>query len=80
MKNWYLIIGTVLLSLFLLVTFLVPHLPFVQEGLQINRIVKLDGQFEKAPFPPSSKHFLGTDNDGRDVLSLIIAGAKDTIL
>lgn len=80
LKNWYLMMGTVLLSLFLLVTFIGPHLPFVQEGLQVKRMVKLDGEFEKAPFPPSSRHFFGTDNDGRDVLSLIIAGAKDTIL
>jgi peptide/nickel transport system permease protein len=80
MKNWYLIIGTSLISLFLLVTFIGPQFSFIQEGLEVKRMVKLDGNFDKAPFPPSSKHLFGTDNDGRDVLSLIIAGAKDTIL
>lgn len=80
MKNWYLVIGTFLLSLFLLVTFIGPHLPFVQDGLQVKRMVKLHGEFAKAPFPPSSSHYLGTDNDGRDLLSILIAGAKDTIL
>lgn len=80
MRNWYLVIGTALIGLFLLVTFIGPQFPFVQKGLEVKRMVKLDGNFEKAPFPPSPKHPLGTDHDGRDVLSLIISGAKDTIL
>lgn len=37
------------------------------------------GKVAKAPFPPSFENPLGTDNDGRDLLSLLIIGTKDTL-
>ncbi|MBT2679661.1 ABC transporter permease subunit [Bacillus sp. ISL-35] len=69
-----------LLSIFILVAFIGPHFSFVKGGIEENRMVMEDGKFQRAPFAPSSKHLLGTDHDGRDLLSILIAGAKDTIL
>lgn len=36
--------------------------------------------FRRAPFPPDKNHIFGTDNGGRDVLSVIMAGAKNTFM
>jgi peptide/nickel transport system permease protein len=80
LKNWYLFLGTVLLSVFLLVTFTGPHFSFVQQGIKEKRLIMENGDFQRAPFAPSTTHLLGTDHDGRDLLSILIAGAKDTIL
>lgn len=80
MRNWHLIIGTILLSILLIGTIVGADLPYIKDGLKENRMVMEDGKFERAPFPPSSRHLLGTDHDGRDLLSILITGAKDTIL
>jgi peptide/nickel transport system permease protein len=80
LRNWHLIIGTILLSILLIGTIMGAHFPYIKDGLKENRMVMEDGNFERAPFPPSSKHLLGTDHDGRDLLSILLAGAKDTIL
>lgn len=80
MRNWHLIIGTILLSFLLIGTLIGPYFSYIKEGLKENRMVMEDGKFQRAPFPPSSQHFLGTDHDGRVLFSILIAGAKDTIL
>ena len=37
-------------------------------------------EFKRAPFAPDDTYLLGTDNGGRDVLSVIMAGAKNTFI
>ncbi len=44
-----------------------PHSPFAQQLLDTNA-------------PPSAAHWFGTDQLGRDVLSRVIAGARDILL
>ncbi len=38
----------------------------------------VEGKFLSPPFPPSSEFPLGTDQQGRDILSLLLAGARRT--
>lgn len=53
---------------------LAPHNPF-----HIDRIQTIEGKMGKAPFPPSSTYWLGTDDQGRDTLSLLLYGARQTL-
>jgi peptide/nickel transport system permease protein len=46
---------------------IVPHSPYAQQLLATNA-------------PPSAAHWFGTDQLGRDVLSRVIAGARDILL
>lgn len=40
----------------------------------------MDGTVFSPPFEPSREYWLGTDRKGRDMLSLIVLGAKETLL
>ncbi|HAL61963.1 MAG TPA: hypothetical protein DCP08_06090, partial [Chloroflexi bacterium] len=53
---------------------LAPHNPF-----HVDRIQTINGQIGRAPFPPSSTYWLGTDDQGRDTLSLLLYGARQTL-
>lgn len=80
-RNWFLIIGLSMLTLLLLVMFIGPHIPYVQEGIEGGRIRFLeDGGLLKAPFTPEQQFPFGSDHEGRDLLSVLIVGAKDTML
>lgn len=78
------LIGCVMLSFLLIITIIGPFLPFVDRELTDDTVrFHEDGGFSTAPFPPSwSSPFepFGTDGEGRDLLSLIILGAQDTLL
>ena len=39
----------------------------------------VEGKFVRPPFPPSSEFPLGTDQQGRDILSLLLVGARRTL-
>ena len=52
-----------------------PHSPYTTRGLTI-----VNGEFLVPPFEPDETYPLGTDVLGRDILSLIIAGAQQTML
>ncbi|MGD6794373.1 ABC transporter permease subunit [Metabacillus indicus] len=81
MRNIPLIAGIFMLSLLAIVAWAGPMIPTVKEGIVEQRMVfNESGTFERAPFPPSLQHLFGTDEDGRDLLSLVIMGAKDTLL
>ena len=73
------IVGTVLVSAFILLAALgpevAPHNPFLRD-----RIQHIDGQLQRAPFPPSDLYPLGTDGEGRDMLSLLLFGARQTLV
>ncbi|WP_453992895.1 ABC transporter permease subunit [Bacillus nitroreducens] len=80
MKNWSLWTGLLLLGLMLFISYIGPHLPFIEHTPPEHRMRFYEnGEFGRAPFPPSKEDLLGTDREARDILSLIILGAKDTL-
>jgi peptide/nickel transport system permease protein len=54
---------------------LAPHSPYTTQGLLI-----VDGELRVPPFAPDKIHPWGTDALGRDMMSLILAGAQQTLL
>ncbi|MFD1780390.1 hypothetical protein ACFSFW_17125 [Fredinandcohnia salidurans] len=80
MKNWSLWTGLVLLGFMIFISFVGPHLPFIDDTVPEHRMRFYDGgEIGRAPFPPSKEDPLGTDREARDILSMIVLGAKDTI-
>ena len=51
------------------------HSPYTTHGLE-----RVDGQYRVPPFSPSVVYPFGTDPLGRDILSLILAGAQQTLI
>ncbi len=78
-RDSYFVIGSVLVTFLVLAAVLgpdvAPHNPFLVERLQW-----IDGELHKAPFPPSNSYPLGTDDLGRDQLSLLLYGARVTLV
>ena len=66
---------TGLLIIFLFGPNIAPHSPYTTHGLEIT-----DGEFIVPPFAPSPEYPWGTDVLGRDILSLILAGAQQTLI
>jgi ABC-type dipeptide/oligopeptide/nickel transport system permease subunit len=69
--------GVILFVLFLVIVFgpqLSPHSPYTTQGLVIE-----DGNFSVPPFEPSETHPWGTDMLGRDMMSLVLSGAQQTL-
>lgn len=54
---------------------LAPHNPYLTRGLE-----KVGGTYMGPPFAPSAKFPWGTDALGRDLMSLVLAGAQQTLL
>lgn len=79
-RNWTLIVGSSFLLFLVLVTLVGPFLPFIDTVLESKRVVFTKDGIETAPFEPSEKHIFGTDREGRDLLSVIVVGAKDTLM
>jgi ABC-type dipeptide/oligopeptide/nickel transport system permease component len=76
--NLPLMVGIVFVVLLLgMIVFAVqlsPHSPYTTRGLQI-----VNGEFFVPPFAPDETYPWGTDVLGRDMMSLIIAGAQQTL-
>jgi len=74
-----LIAGAAIVGVLLIVVVLgpelAPHNPF-----HVDRIQTIEGKIGRAPFPPSSTYWLGTDDQGRDTLSLLLYGARQTLM
>jgi peptide/nickel transport system permease protein len=78
-RGYYFAIGSVLVALLVLVAVLgpefAPHNPYRVQPLQW-----IDGELHKAPFEPGEMYPLGTDDLGRDQLSLLLYGAQITLI
>ncbi|MGD9001108.1 MAG: ABC transporter permease subunit, partial [Anaerolineae bacterium] len=78
-RGGYFIVGAVLVALLVLVAVLgpelAPHNPYL-----VKRLQWIEGELHKAPFPPSDLYPLGTDDLGRDQLSLLLYGARTTLV
>ena len=75
--------GLIVLGLFLLVLFgpvWAPENPYVSgQHIVPHYDVKL-GETIRPPLPPSDAHVLGTDRWGNDLLSLLMHGARNTLI
>jgi peptide/nickel transport system permease protein len=67
-------IGLALLTVVFLGPQLAPHSPFTTRGLEY-----VDGEFLIPPFEPDAVHPWGTDVLGRDIMSLVVTGAQQTL-
>ncbi len=80
MKNWSLWTGLAMFTFMLFISFIGPHLPFIDDTLPEHRMrFYEDGKIGRAPFPPSLEDPLGTDREAGDILSMLVNGAKDTL-
>jgi ABC-type dipeptide/oligopeptide/nickel transport system permease component len=78
-RNLAFVTGAILVAGLLVIFFfgprLAPHSPHTTLGLDY-----VDGVLKAPPFAPDETYLWGTDVLGRDVLSLILAGAQQTLL
>jgi len=78
-RNWTLILGSSFFILLVLITLVGPYLPFIDNVLESKRIIFTDSGVLTAPYEPSSDFLLGSDKEGRDLLSIIVVGARETL-
>lgn len=79
-KNKSLIIGISLVSIILFIAIAGPYLPFVDQELKTEGVRKMDNGSLKVPaFSPSNMNLVGTDSEGRDILSRLIMGTKEVL-
>ena len=63
-----------LLGLYFFGPSLATHNPYATQGLVVE-----NGQLSSPPYPPSPRYLLGTDVLGRDLFSLLVTGARQTL-
>lgn len=74
-------LAIVLLTVLFTFVFLGPFLPNLQHPDEVKDfLIHEDRSIEVAPFSPSKQFLLGTDQYGRDLLTLLIQGGRDTLL
>ncbi|WP_442600179.1 ABC transporter permease [Neobacillus sp. D3-1R] len=80
-KNRILTLGTIGMLIILFVSFIGPYLPIVDSNLIEEKpfFRYHNGVMEVAPYAPSSDYLLGSDKNGRDLLSLLIVGTRPTL-
>jgi len=69
-------LGALLVGVFVLAGVLQPLLTTVLLGKDCRDLPKVEG----APFPPGRGHWLGTDQEGRDLRVQIVCGARTSLL
>ena len=79
LSNMSLVVGTIAVLLLIVATgwpsVISPYDP-EERG---KRLQEINGEVRAAPYPPSTPYPIGTDLDGRDMLSRIIHGTKSTM-
>lgn len=79
--NLPLLLGVAILLFLLVVALFGPRLatenPYIS-GLRLTEVV--DGRFETPPFEPSPQYPLGSDPWGRDLASVLLYGARNTLV
>lgn len=79
-NNFLFCLGMAMLLLLLFVTFLGEYLPIIDSDLKETDYIWTEERIPLAPpYEPSSEFLLGSDRLGRDLLSLIVMGAKETL-
>ena len=72
--------GLIVLTLFIGILFgplLAPHNPYLHGRHSVEYV---DGNLSAPPFPPSPDHPMGTDELGRDTLSMLLYGTRNTLV
>jgi peptide/nickel transport system permease protein len=78
--NRSLFLGASMLAFLLFLSVFGPILPFIDAELKPRMVwIKEDGQVELPPYPSSTSFPLGSDLEGRDLLSLLVMGTRDTM-
>jgi peptide/nickel transport system permease protein len=80
--NIQLKVGFIFIALLAIISFVGPHLPFIDNELTKTGAVisKENGKISIPPFKPSGEFWFGTDRNGIDMLSRIVVGAKDMLI
>jgi len=76
-KNFPLVIGIGGCSFFIFLAMVGPYLPGIDPKLTTRSYYP--DFFSYPPFPPSEDFLLGTDREGRDVLSYLVIGTRHTL-
>lgn len=79
LTNTALVVGTIAAAVLVVATFWPSAISPYDPDERGKRLQEINGQIRAAPFPPSTPYPLGSDLDGRDMLSRIIHGAKSTM-
>ena len=79
LRDRSLVIGSILVGLFILVAVLGPEVAPCNPYLR-DRVQTIDGELTRAPIPPCDLYPLGTDSEGRDMLSMLLHGARQTLV
>ncbi|WP_456278388.1 ABC transporter permease subunit [Bacillus sp. AK128] len=80
-RNPLLSFSSLVLIMVISLTILGQYLPFVDKDLNtVLYIMDENNKPKVPPIPPSEDYLFGTDRHGRDLLSLLILGAKETLL
>ncbi|MBI3734147.1 MAG: ABC transporter permease subunit, partial [Chloroflexi bacterium] len=78
--NLPLALGTLLVTALVLAAIFAPLLT-TRDPLQTNTLLKIKGEYIPSPFAPGVANFmLGSDQLGRDIWSLLLYGAQQTLL
>ncbi|MCA9870073.1 MAG: hypothetical protein KC487_06810, partial [Anaerolineae bacterium] len=81
LQNIPLMVGlAIVVALFFLVLFgplWAPENPYL---VGTTTLTMVDGELQAPPFPPSETNPLGSDQWGRDILSLLLYGARNTLV
>ncbi|MDG5472864.1 ABC transporter permease subunit [Jeotgalibacillus sp. ET6] len=77
--NRSLAVGFTMLILLLLMTFIGPYISYIDRNIEHLGAVYTDDGILVPPFSPSLDFLLGSDRQGRDVLSLLVVGARETL-
>ncbi len=79
LSNTSLVVGTIAVAVLFVATFWPGALSPYEPDERGRRLQYINGEVRAAPFPPSTPYPLGTDLDGRDMLSRIMHGTKSTM-
>jgi len=75
----YFVVGSILVAAMIVMAVVgpevAPHNPYL-----IKPIQAIDGEISRAPFAPGDLYRLGTDDLGRALLSMLLYGAKTTLI
>jgi peptide/nickel transport system permease protein len=80
MRNIPLVVGCIFFFILLLFATVGPSLPFIDSELK-EELMRKDGSgIHIPPYPPGKENWIGSDNQGRDLLSLLVIGTRETLL